>query len=159
MIRSLLTAAVLLIASGCAGPVYDWDLELPPAAQRSIMPSNAARIRLGAVVYRRVTGSRLRQAIVGKGMFPGPGMFVTGSGDGRFFHPDGRSYRQAHHRSQGLSGTYSVSPRRVCTTMGSSSNCFALFRSEQGAYLIHPGYNQGGPTPVELYSGAPLDNH
>jgi hypothetical protein len=138
-------ALVLAIAlSGCAATVYDADgfpsnMDGP---QQGTIPASAKIIRVSGEVFRRITGSELRQAVVGQMIFLDPSVILdsgTSHGDGAWFDADGRSYYWSRFRLGHGRGTYRVRFDDVCTS-GNTDRCFSLFRSANGRYLRHtPG--------------------
>jgi hypothetical protein len=146
-----LLTAIVLFASGCSERIYHVGPDVFSSNRIVKIPSNATRIGLDASVYRRLTGRKLRQAIVGTSMFIDPESGIVVSGDGQYFLSDG--HRSWHNRDLvgPVSGTYSVTHDLICSRVKNSSSwCFALFRSQGGKFLIHSFRDHSAPTPVLL---------
>jgi hypothetical protein len=147
-----ITAAIGLAMAGCS-PEYP-ELKRTGYTQNTVaaVPHDATEIRLQGIVYRRLTGLKLRQAIVGKSIFydtTGPGLIVV-TGDGRYFNSDGCGYVSNRHHMEPATGTYTVKDDRVCTREDDAEqwSCFALFRDNEGRLLQQDLSPPSGPSKV-----------
>lgn len=147
-----------LFVSSCSDAVYELRAPLALANTGVSVPSDARKIRLGGSLYRRLSGSELRDAIVGKSMFHDPADGIVMQPYGRFFHPDGHRYWEPSDRVPNRSGSYSVMDKEVCVDTDGSPWCFSLFRSEEGAFLMHSVHRSGLPETVLFHTGTPYNS-
>ena len=127
---------------GCASEnVYDWRLDPPSNGLQSQkpIPATVSKLRVGAVLYKKLRGTELKSAIEDKSMrFDGRDL-VTSADPQRFFK--GGEYSQNRDRVGPAFGRFEVRGDEVCTYLGDTlvtppTSCFALLRNERGELLI-----------------------
>src|SRR5262245_14203835 len=107
-----LAGSIGLTISGCSSGVYEFNEKAysqPPYIGVPV-PSDITKIRFHGTVYQRLTGPKLKQAVVGKSIFndtSGPDPVIV-SGDGQYFASDGCGYARNRDRVGPAFGQYRV---------------------------------------------------
>jgi hypothetical protein len=149
MSRYLFASVLALLLPSCAQHTFDWDRELRASTSTRPVPQDVLRVTMGGVVYQRIFGQELKQAIVG--------MWMTDESmgccsRGERFLSDGTYVRDVH-RIGWRSGSYRIDTGEVCTRLDGNLEgyCFALFRDKTGRFLAIDFRNHSGPTRINLF--------